>query len=216
MVSEFEGNFEFPFAIVESVERIFMSDTGKHCVYQIDARNNSVTPAIGLHERSGEDNGPLNTAKLRSPTGLVSRGSRTYIGKHPDEIQGAIRVCFSLEGLIKYQSVWNEISTTMGLVSKRLSVTEPEHAKLEQLIKSNKDRLNVQALGITHGSMASRTAEAVYSKAVNSLNYVTEYFKHIVGEDGVDKMLIHTFTSHMVEGFFGHITELIGNNNPNF
>ena len=189
MVSEFEGNFEFPFAIVESVEGIFVSDTGKHCVYQIDAHNNSVTPAIGLHERSGEDDGPLNTAKLRSPTGLASRGSRIYIGEHPDEIQGAIRVCFSLERLIKYQSVWNEISTTMSLVSKRLSVAEPDHAKhvkgaivsetlpelkqsaakLEQLIESNKDRLNVQALDITHGSMASRTADAVYNTAVNSL-----------------------------------------------
>ena len=41
LVSEFEGNFEFPFVIVESVvEGIFVSDTGKHCVYQIDAQNN--------------------------------------------------------------------------------------------------------------------------------------------------------------------------------
>ena len=75
LVSEFEGNFEFPFAIVESVEGIFVPDTEKHCVYQIDAQNNGVTPAIGLHERSGEDDGPLNTAKLRSSTGLASRGS---------------------------------------------------------------------------------------------------------------------------------------------
>ena len=107
-------------------------------------------------------------------------------------------------------------------MSKRLSVAEPEHAKhvkgakvsealpelkqsaakLEQLIESNNDRLNVQALDITHGSMASRTAEAVHSTAVNSLNYVTKYFKHIEREDIVDKMLIRTFTSHMVEGFF--------------
>ena len=110
----------------------------------------------------------------------------------------------------------------MGLVSKRLSVAEPEHAKhvkgakvsealpelkqsvakLGQLIESNKYRLNVQALDITHGSMASRTAKAAYSTAVNSLNYVTEYFKHIEREDIVDKMLIRTFTSRMVEGFF--------------
>ena len=195
-----------------------------------------ITTATGLHERSGEDDGPLNTAKLRSPTGLATRGSRIYICEHPDQIQGAIRVCFSLEGLIKYQSVWNEISTTMGLVSKRLSVAEPEHAehvkgakvsealpelkqsaaKLEQLIESNKDRLNVQALDITHGSMASRTAETVHSTAVNSLNYVTEYFKHIEREDIVDKVLIRTFTSGMIKGCFGHITEMIGNNNPNF
>ena len=33
--------------------KLFVSDTGKHCVYQIDAQNNSVTHAIGLHERSG-------------------------------------------------------------------------------------------------------------------------------------------------------------------
>ena len=138
-----------------------------------------------------------------------------------------LRICFSLEGLIKYQSVWKEISTTISLVSKRLSVAEPEHAKhvkgtkvsealpelkqsaakLEQLIESNKDRLNVQALDITHCSMASRTAEAVYNTAVNSLNYVTEYFKHIEREDIVDKTLIRTFTSRMVEGFFGHITQ---------
>ena len=102
---------------------------------EIDAQNNSVIPAIGLHERSGKDDGPLNTAKLRSPTGLASRGSRIYIGEHPDEIQGAIKVCFSSEGLIKYRSVWNEISTTMGLVSKQLSVAEPEHAKHVNPIK---------------------------------------------------------------------------------
>ena len=138
--------------------------------------------------------------------------------------------------MIIYQSVWNEISTTMGLVFKRLSVAEPDHAKhvkaakvsealpelkqsaekLEQLIESNKERLNVQALDITHASMASRTAEAVYSTAVNSLNFVTEYFKHIERENIVDKMLIRTFTSRMVEGLFGHITEMIGNNNLNF
>ena len=64
--------------------------------------------------------------------------------------------------------------------------------------------------------MASRTAEAVYSTAVNPLNYITEYFKHIRREDIVDKMLICTFTSHMVEAFFAHIMEMIGNNNPNF
>ena len=123
----------------------------------------------------------------------------------------------------------------MGLVSKRLSVAEPDDAKhvkgaivsdalpelkqsaakLEPLIDSNKDRLNVQALDITHGSMASRTVEAVYSTAVNSLNYVTEYFKHIEREDILEKMLIRTFTSRMVEGLFGHITEMIGNNNRN-
>ena len=34
--------------------KLFVSDTGKHCVYQIDAQNDRVTPAIGLHERSGE------------------------------------------------------------------------------------------------------------------------------------------------------------------
>ena len=67
--------------------KLFVSETGKHCV---DAQNNSVTPAIGLHEGSGEDDGPLNTAKLRSPTGLASRGSRIHIGEHPDEIQGEI------------------------------------------------------------------------------------------------------------------------------
>ena len=67
--------------------KLFVSDTGKHCVF---AQNNSVTPAIGLHEESGENDGPLSTAKLRSPTGLSSRGSRIYIGEHPDEIQGAI------------------------------------------------------------------------------------------------------------------------------
>ena len=141
------------------MECIFVSDTGKQYFYQIDGQKNNVTPAIGLHERRGEDDDPLNTAKLRSPTGLASRGSQIYFVVHPDKIQGAIRVCFSLKELIKYQSLWNELSTTMGLVSKRLPVAEPEHAKhvqrakvpealpelkqsaakLEQLIESNKD-----------------------------------------------------------------------------
>ena len=66
--------------------------------------------------------------------------------------------------------------------------------------------------------MASRTAEAVYTTAVNSLNYVVEYFRHIPGEreDIVHKMLICSLTNRMVEGFFGHTTEITGNNNPNF
>ena len=87
-------------------------------------------------------------------------------------------------------------------VSEALPELKQSSAKLEKLIESNKDRLNVQALDITHGSMASRKAQAIYSTAVNSLNYVTEYFKHIEREDIVDKMLIRT--------------ETIGNNNPNF
>ena len=49
-----------------------------------------------------------------------------------------------------------------------------------------------------------------------SILYSCEFVKLIEREDIVDKMLICAFTSNMVEGFSGHITEMIGNNNLNF
>ena len=140
---------------------------------------------------------------------FIEKQSKTCKVKHTYQTIGAVNV-HELNKKIR------SVNVKGAKVSEALPELKQSAAKLEQLIESNKDRLNVQALDITHGSMASRTAEAVYSTAMNSLNYVTDYFKHIRREDIVDKMLIRTFTSRMVEGFFGHITEMIGNNNPNF
>ena len=52
---------KFSLQLLNQWKAFFVSDTGKHCVYQID---NSVTPAIGLYERSGEDDGPHTKAKI--------------------------------------------------------------------------------------------------------------------------------------------------------
>ena len=71
---------------------------------------------------------PARSAKLCYPAGLTARGACLYIAEHPSEIQGAIRMACSIEGLVRFQSTWREIAEGMGLVSKRVRSSDPDYA----------------------------------------------------------------------------------------
>ena len=59
--------------------------------------------ALGIQDDPGQNDGPSESAKLCYPAGLAARGARLYIAEHPSEIQGAIRMARSLQGLIRFQ-----------------------------------------------------------------------------------------------------------------
>ena len=60
---------------------------------------------FGVYDDEGEEDGPVEHAKLSYPSGFASRGSVTYIGEHPRELQGAIRLVYSLKGLGNFQEI---------------------------------------------------------------------------------------------------------------
>ena len=82
----------------------------------------------------------------------------------------------SIEGLVRFQSTWREFAKGMGLVSKRVRSSDPDHAakvrertlvsslqelrtaaeRLEILITDTRQYTGAVSLDISHGSMASR------------------------------------------------------------
>ena len=108
----------------------------------------------------------------------------------------------SLQGLIRFQSTWREIAEGMGLVSKRVRSSYPDYAakvrertlvdslpelrtaaqRLQSLITDTRQYTGAVSLDISHGSMASRTAEGFYKTLINGSDYLCDYFVHI-GED---------------------------------
>ena len=84
--------------------------------------------ALGMDDDPGQNDGPKESARLCYPAGLAARGTCLYIAEHPSDIQGAIRMACSLQGLIRFQSTWREIAEGMGLVSKRVRSSHPEYA----------------------------------------------------------------------------------------
>ena len=87
----------------------------------------------------------------------------------------------------------------MGLISKRSTANDTELAKavktrklreshdklqapteqLKCLIESTVERTGAEGLDITHGSMASRTAQAVYHTLMEGQKFLLQYFDHI-------------------------------------
>ena len=109
----------FPSGICEASNGIYVADYAKHCEYQLDIANKTFRPVIGSYNSEGQEDGPSDKATLSHPAGIASRGAVTYIAEHPQNYQGAIRMYYSLDGLINFQSSWNGIaSSSMGLVSR--------------------------------------------------------------------------------------------------
>ena len=54
--------------------------------------------------------------------------------------------------------------------------------RLESLITDTRQYTGAVSLDISHGSMASRTAEGFYKTTINGADYLCDYFNHI-GED---------------------------------
>ena len=227
---------KFPFGLCEVDGEVHFSDHLGHTVYKINFSKKSVCLALGKDDDPGQDDGPRESAKLCYPAGLAARGSCLYVAEHPSDIQGAIRMACSLQGLIRFQSTWREIAEGMGLVSKRVRSSDPEFAakvrertlaeslpeletaaqRLENIIEETRQYTGAVSLDISHGSMASRTAEGFYKTLVNGANYLREYFIHIGEDDLYDLVKVKALGTRMLEGFFGHITEKIQGNNPTF
>ena len=121
LVSDFRLEFVKPL-----MEYIYVADYAKHCVYQLDIANKTFRPVVGSYDTEGQEDGPSDKATLSHPAGIVSRGDVIYIAEHPPNYQGAIRIYYSLDGLINFQSSWNGIASSMGLVSRRM---EPSSGK---------------------------------------------------------------------------------------
>ena len=128
-------SFKFPFDICESNGHTFLSDNERHCVLELDLTSRSMAPGFGVYHDEGAEDGLVEHAKLSYPSGLASRGSVIYIGEHPMEFQGAIRLVYSFKGLGNFQEIWQGIAFSMGLISKRNTANDPELASVVKLKK---------------------------------------------------------------------------------
>ena len=88
--------------------------------------------------------------------------------------------------------------------------------RLESLITDSRQYTGAASLDISHGSMASRTAEGFYKTLINGADYLGDYFVHIWEDELLDLVKVKALGTRMLEGFFGHITEKFQGNNPTF
>ena len=112
-------------------DHIFVSAKNEHIVLTYDPHLNIMNVVIGFSGEAGVADGPLAKTRLTSPVGLACRGSSLYIAERPDEMQGAVRVVQDLTGLIKFQSIWQGVARSFGMVSRRekayLTKSSPQH-----------------------------------------------------------------------------------------
>ena len=87
---------------------------------------------------------------------------------------------------------------------------------MESLITDTRQYTGAVSLDISHGSMASRTAEGFYKTLINGADFLCDYFVHIGEDELLDLVKVKALGTRMLEGFFGHITEKIQGNNPTF
>ena len=96
---------KFPFGLCDTGNLILLSDPKAHCLFKVDINCRTVISLVGEEENEGRNDGPLETSKLSSPTGVACRSDAVYIAEHHNEFQGAIRVYHSLTGLMSYQII---------------------------------------------------------------------------------------------------------------
>ena len=144
----FENNhfsFKLPFDICELNGSVFVTDNERHCVFNLDVEAGSMAPVIGMYNDAGEEDGPIEIAKLSHPNGIAVRGSVIYVAEHPREYQGAVRVMYSLQGLVSFQTIWRGIAYSMGLISKRSTANDTELAKAVKTRKLRESHDKLQA-----------------------------------------------------------------------
>ena len=223
-----------PFGLYEVGNKVFCSDHGSHCVFELNINSRDVLVVAGRLDANGTDDGPVETAYICSPSGLASRGECLYFAEHPLDKQGAIRVLYSLEGLANFQAIWQGISQSMGMVFKLHAIRDKDEAgfiknkslvdafpeikdfasDLEIHINSTKQRFGENSLDIRNGSMPSKTAAAVTKTLIEGFSYLIEYFKYIERQDILDEIRVKVLNDRLAEAFFGHISEKIEGNNP--
>ena len=227
---------KFPFGLCEVDGEVHFSDHLRHSNYKVNFSEQLVCLTLGVDDDPEQNDSPKVSAKLCYPAGLAASGTCLYIAEHPSDIQGAIRMACFLQGLVRFQSMWREIAEGMGLVSKRVRSSDPDYAtkvrertlvaslpelrtavqRLESLITDTRQYTGAVSLDISHGSMASRTAEGFYKTLINGADYLCDYFVHIEEDELLDLVKVKALGTRMLEGFFGHITEKIQGNNPTF
>ena len=72
---------------------------------------------------------------------------------------------------------------------------------LQDILDSCKNRTSASALDITHCSMASRTAEAVFITLIKRMEFLTDYFKHIRHEELLCQIMVKTLNDSLAEAF---------------
>ena len=149
------------------------------------------------NDKQGKDAGNRTLCPYRN------FGQAIKIADHPTNIQGLIRIyhsLISLKGLIRFQRIWNKVSKTFGMISKRefrkqckeenertkvrkLFEAVPKLEKpcgdLKGLIETVSGLYNCTGLNITHSSMSHRTAKAVYENLSGGFIFIQEYFLYI-------------------------------------
>ena len=106
--------------------------------------------------------------------------------------------------ILKIDPIHVPTNLNMADIAKKLR----EHLnKLYNLIdKVRQVHLN-ETLDITHGSMASQTAEAVFLTLNNGITFLNSYFPYIGEIDLLTKMSAQYMTTKLLECFFGHLTQ---------
>ena len=80
-----DQNLKSPLGPCITGSTILLSDPKAHCVFQVDIELKSVSFFIGEVGNEGRKDGPVDIARLSSPTGLTSRGDTVYIEEYPRE-----------------------------------------------------------------------------------------------------------------------------------
>ena len=70
-----------PFGLYEVGNKVFCSDHGSHCVFELNINSRDVLVVAGRLDANGTDDGPVETAYICSPSGLASRGECLYLNK---------------------------------------------------------------------------------------------------------------------------------------
>ena len=117
-----------PFRLCEMDEEVYFSDHLRHCIYKINYAGQTVALALGKEGHPDQTDGPSDSAKLCFLAGITARGACLYVAEHPSQIQGAISMACSLQGLIRFQSTWHDVADAMGLVSERVRSSDSEYA----------------------------------------------------------------------------------------
>ena len=120
-------------------------------------------------------------------------------------------------GLISKRNIKNELARVVKLKKLRDSLRlGPPAERLKLLIAGCKERTGAESLDITHGSIASRTAQGVFNTLVQGQKFLLQYFARIKHEELLDHILAKLLDDSLAEAFFVHMSEIVANNNLNF
>ena len=123
-------------------------------------------------------------------------------------------------GLIFKKSIANDTELAKTVKTRKLRESHDElQAPAEQLkclIESTVESSGEESLDITQGSMASRTAQAVYHTLVEGQQFLLQYFDNIKHSNLLNYILAKLLNDSLAEAFFGQIAEQVSSNTLTF